>query len=549
MVLENSGIEIIGDTQKICDYGDSLSFSVSLVEGYEITDISYGYYDYENSLLIVEDVSSQLSITISTSLINSSYTIDYYLNGATSFNNSTEKIIHRYYDPSIRLRPNTLRYDEVSPLEGKTLIGWNTKADFTGEDIGLGSRVTINSERSLSLYAKFETWSDSSAFSYEEKNNGISITGYHGQEEKIVIPDTINEKKVLEIAKGAFADLDFIDTVIINPSMEAIRGQGFRNVSLETLCFFDNLKTVSDESFTDCQNLKYVHVNAQVAPKYTKEWTNSFADKFDRVFLAREKKQMVFFGGSSMPYGLSSLMVDKEFALQYVVTDLWLSYLINPGMQFEILDSWLSDGDILVHAPEDMTEKVSWNEFSDLTWRVLEFNYDLVSKVDISRHTSIFTSFNGYNGNRRQLKATSYNEKSRTYNEYGDLSTFRPNTDNTDKGYDIVYSATQLKDSVLSSLDSIYDGFVSKGITVYFSYGPANLDGNKIPTADVRALYDLKVRKFITSCPIISQLEDYLFRGKYFSNTNYHMTSQGAELRTNQLIKDLKAQMKTDGII
>ena len=39
----------------------------------------------------------------------------------------------------------------------------------------------------------------------------------------------------------------------------------------------------------------------------------------------------------------------------------------------------------------------------------------------------------------------------------------------------------------------------------------------------------------------ISDVEDYMFEGRYFYDSDYHLNDLGAVLRTEQLIKDLKA--------
>lgn len=41
-------------------------------------------------------------------------------------------------------------------------------------------------------------------------------------------------------------------------------------------------------------------------------------------------------------------------------------------------------------------------------------------------------------------------------------------------------------------------------------------------------------------CPVISDYRDYFFDYKYFYNSFLHLTTEGAELRTEQLIEDLE---------
>ena len=41
--------------------------------------------------------------------------------------------------------------------------------------------------------------------------------------------------------------------------------------------------------------------------------------------------------------------------------------------------------------------------------------------------------------------------------------------------------------------------------------------------------------------PVISQMKNYLFPSEYFYDSDYHMNEYGAEMRTEQLLKDLAA--------
>ena len=42
-------------------------------------------------------------------------------------------------------------------------------------------------------------------------------------------------------------------------------------------------------------------------------------------------------------------------------------------------------------------------------------------------------------------------------------------------------------------------------------------------------------------CTVISEAADYIFPAEAFYDSRYHMNSEGAKLRTNQLIADLDA--------
>lgn len=47
-------------------------------------------------------------------------------------------------------------------------------------------------------------------------------------------------------------------------------------------------------------------------------------------------------------------------------------------------------------------------------------------------------------------------------------------------------------------------------------------------------------------CDVISYWKDYTYPKEYFYDTEYHLTSEGADVRTRQLISDLKAWQNTE---
>lgn len=549
LLEQGDAFTIVGEHSCRVDAGGSATFYIELQEGFEVESVKGGSYDAARGAVVCSDVQRHVTLRVSTVARDAPYTVCYDLNGGTSAENAQQRYLYRTYDPSIRLRVNTPIATDVSERDGYTLAGWNTAADGSGTHIGLGSRVTLDEAGTVTLYAEWKAWTDAEDFETKPYGDGVAIAGYTGTAREIVIPARIGTGRVLRIEAEAFAGAD-ADAVVFPLSLRSVADGAFRGSSVQSAYIFDDLESIGEGAFADCDRLETLLINAAEPPRYTSYWTGCWADKYDRLLLADpDEKQMVFFSGSSMSNGLNSAMVDESFGYEYKITNLGLSYLIDPTLQFEILLQVLHEGDILIHAPEDLSDVESLCDFNSLTWRVLEFNYDLLRYADIGEHNDVFDTFTEYNEQRQALPANSYDEGAEEYNEYGDLAVVRPNTDDTDKGYDTYYDGEMLRPEILQQLDGFYVDLQEKGVVVYFSYGPANLDGEKMPPVYERYRYAARIEAYIVSVPIISSMEAYLYRGRYFSNTNFHLSTEGANMRTEQLIADIRQQMIKDGLL
>ena len=121
------------------------------------------------------------------------------------------------------------------------------------------------------------------------------------------------------------------------------------------------------------------------------------------------------------------------------------------------------------------------------------------------------------------------------FNEYGDNIFPR----NLEAGESAPYLRhPQINDTCMSRINNLYKYCKTKGATVVISGAPilSGLEG-----------FDLEEYKQFqkeienrANCPVISDFTDYIFDKKYFYAGALHMTNEGAVLRTEQLIKDLK---------
>ena len=151
---------------------------------------------------------------------------------------------------------------------------------------------------------KFVSTGTSPAYDYQinDDDNTISITKYNGNEENVIIPSTIDGKKVTSIDRRAFSDVKSLKKVVIPSTVTNIGYEAFDYcINLTNVTIPDSVKGVEKYAFYNCKNLKEVTIPksvtslSDVAFGYTpdsdgmeskvenftiKGYTNSVAEKY-----------------------------------------------------------------------------------------------------------------------------------------------------------------------------------------------------------------------------------------------------------------------------
>ena len=122
--------------------------------------------------------------------------------------------------------------------EGYILEGWYTDPAFTQRWDFIRDTVDYDD---ITLYAN---WIEvDSVFAYQVKGDVAVVTKYTGQQEKVVIPDTLGGYAVGAIAEYAFTNLDTVVSIAIPSSVETIEDNAFNNCEeLYTVYFPDGSK-------------------------------------------------------------------------------------------------------------------------------------------------------------------------------------------------------------------------------------------------------------------------------------------------------------------
>lgn len=451
------------------------------------------------------------------------------------------------------LRVNTAQGAGYFRRTGYILTGWNTADDGSGEAAGLGSR--IQRRDGLTLYAQWAKASPEAEFAWELRGEQAWITGYSGASPRCVVPEELGGLPVRGVCAGAFRDAAF-GALVLPSTLYTVEPGAFQNCAVEEITLFDSLREVSDESFADCSGLRTLRVNAASSPVYSGSYFGAFSDKYDWLLSLRGRKKLVLASGSSGRYGYDSPALAAAFP-DYVPANMGVYAYTNALPQLELIRGLMEAGDVLLSAPEfDAAEEqfCASNRLDASFWAMMESNYDAAALLDLRNYSGVFDSLGEYLAARRGMAGRNYGESPAsydddgnryafaTYNRYGDFTLPRPNGErDVCLRHNIAdYTTGNITPTRVEALNGVYRAFLERGIAVYFTYTPRNrnsLSEGSTPAAR-RELHESLAERLCV--PVISDIEDSLFAGNYFYLIDSHLSSQGAQLRTQRVIEDLR---------
>lgn len=94
--------------------------------------------------------------------------------------------------------------------------------------------------------------------SFRKKTNTIRITGYHGNEDELVIPSYIDGMRVNEIGQEAFRDDKKLKVVMIPSTLRKIGDRAFYGSIIEKCVIAPGLGYISSHCFAQCRSLSKV---------------------------------------------------------------------------------------------------------------------------------------------------------------------------------------------------------------------------------------------------------------------------------------------------
>ncbi len=444
---------------------------------------------------------------------------------------------------------NCLPANDTFVREGYQLIEYNTEPDGSGQGYSLGSKIIddYDPNEPIVLYCIWAKESDVSLFTWEESANFITITGYSGDEDTVVIPEKINGKNVTAVRAGAFVDKNFSTMVLPKTLLQAESGAFGCTSNFSTLYMFDNITNFKNNAFTDMSGLKNLRLNAAHKPGFTNSVEGCFGEKWERM-VSSEKPVIVVMSGSSSLYGLNGAMLQSMVGEDYTVVNYGTNAGVSSVFYLEMISHFLDEDDIVIHAPEIGGSTMG---ATNVTWRLFrgtEYYFNVWRYVDMTRYTEFFSQLSEFNS-YRQGSSLDYTVRAHSMNIYGDIdNTSAENFADYHAGSTIHLNPGTINGKNQENLNWVYQLLLDRGVTVYMSCAPCNY--NAIPaqyrTDAAMDAYMAGIQDSVI-IPVISHIKNYILPGEKMYNSDYHPNAYGRDDRTKQLYADLAAQMEKDG--
>ena len=282
-----------------------------------------------------------------------------------------------------------------------------------------------------------------------------------------------------------------------------------------------------------------------IAPQYEQGYNASLLDKVERLKTLPEER-IVLIGNSNVSFGFQSDLLEKAYGIP--VVNMGLHGGLGNAFHEKMAKINVHKGDIYVICHHTFSDNGKIDDI-ELAWITLENHYDLYSLADKKDYSSLAMGFPTYIKKVGVLwgmglvnQEAKKNDNAETdacysrdaFNEYGDVAYER------EEGT-FVFKEQQLpeiNEECIKRLNELNAYLESKGATMVVAGYPIG-DGEFTPAKEDFITFQRELEQQL-DCEVISDYTDYFYDYSYFYNSFLHLTTQGARMRTEQLIEDLK---------
>ncbi len=256
-------------------------------------------------------------------------------------------------------------------------------------------------------------------------------------------------------------------------------------------------------------------------------------------------RRVIFAGGSASPYALDCAALSEALGRPCITIGVTAYFGID--LYLSMLRQGMREGDIVVLMPEHSMLRGSV-DYSTL-WCGIENFPDAWRVVPLSDWPGLVQNFHLYAKIKQDRAAEhpSVSGENTLFGPLGDVVAHRE--PQLEQGYNtedpIDLRPNIIKDDVLNSINQFVDTAENRGISVYFTHAP--LDELALTTGQERwAAYEQKLHDSLAA-PVLGRVQDAILPGRYFYDSNNHLTTEGATLYTTNMAQLLAGAVSESG--
>ena len=281
--------------------------------------------------------------------------------------------------------------------------------------------------------------------------------------------------------------------------------------------------------------------------QYGRTFLGVMPDKL-RLLETAPDKRLVIVGGSSVPFGLDSTLLEKQLP-DYRVVDFGMYADMGTVVMLDWAKCEVHPGDLFIIAPEQNAQALSCYVGGEDVWQASDGDFRMIGMLPSRRWEALAAAFPAFAGKRLGYFLTGAPEPVGVYarssfNAYGDI-------DYPDRGYNILSQGYDPNNTISFSRDVIAQDFIdelngfarevyARGGKVLYHFSPMNAAALAPGTtqANVDAYYDYLQSRLLF--PILGDPNRCILDSGWFYDSNFHLNASGTLVFTKLMVEDVK---------
>ena len=296
-----------------------------------------------------------------------------------------------------------------------------------------------------------------------------------------------------------------------------------------------------------------IGINAFVLPSvYGDTFLGEMKEKI-KLLKETDGKRIILIGGSSVPFGVKSSLIEENIA-NYKVINFGMYASLGSNVMLDFAKARINQDDIVIFMPEQNVQTLSMYYNGKALWQALDgdfssfwlLNHDTRQRMYGDLYSFSQEKFKFTFQNKLDLGDTIYQKSS--FEKHGDikegLANYNIMYDQVDPTMNITFDEN-FDENFLSYVNDFASYVRSKGAHMYYRFAPMNQKAIE-DESTLDHYYEVLQDKL--ELDILGNPHDAILDSEWFYDTNFHLNDAGRIMNTKQLIKDIKLTLDDTSI-